>query len=147
MHLQISGSPGDTAANIRTVTAVLAAAHVNILGIGPDFTPPHVRVAVKQVDPYDPNDGSDFNVALDAMRRAGLGPSIKAAVTVTLPNKPGALQVVLNRLSGEGYAEESVLVLAGGTDVQVGVAAPIPGWDVESRRVGKLIGDDLSKLP
>jgi hypothetical protein len=147
MHLQISGSPGDTASNMRTVTAVLAAAHVNILGIGPDFTPPHVRVAVNQIDPYNPNDRSDFNVALDAMHRANLAPSIKAAVTVTLPNKPGALQVVLNRLSGEGYAAESVLVLAGGSDVQVGVAAPIPGWDVESGRVKKLIEDDLRNLP
>ena len=152
MHLQIAGSPGDTASNIRTVVIALAGAGVNIEGIGPDFNPPHVRVAVKHSEPYDPDDVSDpFNIALDAMEKAGLAPAIKPAVAVTLPNKPGALKAVLNRLMREGYAAESILVLAGGkedaTQVQFGVAPTmIAGWDQESARVEDVILRDLDRL-
>ncbi|HEY3335481.1 MAG TPA: hypothetical protein VGK16_09645 [Candidatus Limnocylindrales bacterium] len=152
MHLQIAGSPDDTATNIRAVVSALAGARVNIEGIGPEFNPPHVRVAVRHAEPYDPDDATDpFNIALDAMVKAGLAPAIKPAVAVTLPNKPGALEAVLNRLMREGYAAESILVLAGGTagatQVQFGVASTmIAGWDQESDRVGEAIVRDLDRL-
>jgi hypothetical protein len=152
MHQQIKGSPGDTATNMRTVVTALAAAKVNIEGIAPDFKPPHVRVAVQHGEPYDPDDASDpFNIALDALERAGLAPTIERAVTLPLPNKVGALKAVLNRLMREGYAVESIVVLAGGTDqateVQFGVAPTImAGWDEESDRVTKVILGDLDRL-
>jgi hypothetical protein len=152
MHLQISGSPADTASNIRATVVALAAAGVNIEGIGPDFTPPHVRVAVKHGEPYLPDDASDpFNKALDAMEAAGLAPTIKPAISVTMPNKPGAMKAVLNRLMREGYAAESILVLAGGndrgTEIQFGVAhTTLSGWDEESDRIEKCILDDLRRI-
>ncbi len=46
VHQQIRTSPGRTGENIRRVLDVLAAAGVNIEGIGPDFESPHVRTAV-----------------------------------------------------------------------------------------------------
>jgi hypothetical protein len=153
MHLQLAGSPGDTASNVRAIVTALAAASVNLEGIGPDFNPPHVRVAVIHGEPYDPDDLTDpFNVALNALEEAGLAPSIKPAVSVVLPNKkPGAIKAVLNRLMREGYAAESILVLAGGneetTEVQFGVGpASIQGWDAESDRLGEVIKGDIANL-
>jgi hypothetical protein len=152
MHLQISGSPDDTASNVSAIVVALAGAGVNILGIGPDFNPPHVRVAVEQEDPYDPNDAKDpFNQALKAMFEAGLAPSIKPAVTVTMPNKAGALKAVLSRITRAGYTTESILVLAScsdaGTEVQFGVGqAILDGWDVMSDKLAELIDGDLASL-
>lgn len=152
MHLQIAGSPGDTASNIRAVVTALAGAGVNIEGIGPDFNPPHVRVAVEHHEPYNPDDGEDpFNRALSAMEAAGFAPEIKPAITVTLPNQPGALRAVLNRLTRERYAAESILVLAVGnelvTRVQLGVAPTVlTGWDDESVRLMTVIQNELNGL-
>jgi len=144
MHLQISGSPGDTASNIRAIVIALTQAGVNIEGISPDSNPPHVRVAVQHGEPYDPNDPNDpFNVALNAMEAAGLAPVIKPAVTVALPNTQGALKKALIRLMKEGYATESILVLSD-TRVQFGVApATLTGWATESDRLSAAILADF----
>jgi hypothetical protein len=148
MHLQISGSPNDTASNIRTIVNALAGDGVNIEGIGPAFDPPHVRVAVQHRDPYDPNDEDDpLNRALNAMDKAGLAPTIRPAVTIPMPNKPGALRAVLNRLMREGYEVESILVLAGSDKVQFGVAPTVfAGWDEEWARVEEAILGDLGRI-
>ena len=45
MHQQIRTSPGSTADNIRRALEILEG--VNVEGIGPDFEPPHVRIAVR----------------------------------------------------------------------------------------------------
>jgi len=144
MHLQISGSPGDTASNISAIVNALTKAVVNIEGIAPDSSPPHVRVAVMHNDPYNPNDPDDsFNKALDAMMDAGLAPVIKPAVTVALPNTQGALKKALIRLMKEGYATESILVLSD-TRVQFGVApATLTGWATESDRLSAAILADF----
>jgi hypothetical protein len=151
MHLQISGSPGDTASNVSAIVVALTGASVNILGIGPDFNPPHVRVAVEQNDPYDPDNGDDpFNIALKAMFPAGLAPSIKPAVTVTMPDKAGALKAALSRLTREGYTAESILVLTCsevGTQVQFGVGqAILADWEVTSAKLAEVIAADLANL-
>jgi hypothetical protein len=126
MHQQIKASPGDTATNMRRVINVLARAHINIESIAPDFDPPHVRVAVKHNDPYDPKDPTDpFNRALVALREDGLDPHPVPSLPLTIPNQPGALQVALDALMRQGYVVQSILPLAEPDDegnVSIGVA-------------------------
>ena len=148
MHQQIGGSSGDTADNIRRIVHVLAKAGVNIEAIAPAFDSPHVRVVVVHFDPYDPTNGEDpFNQALAAMEAEGMAPQIKPSVLVSMPNTAGALKAALDRLSREGYAAESVLVLPGldadgRAQVSFGVArTTIPDWDAESSRLEFVIGD------
>ena len=113
MHQQIKASPDDTGTNMRRVINVLTRAGINIEGIAPDFEPPHVRVAVKQNHPYDPNDKNDtFNRALVALRRDGLNPQIVSSVPLVIPNEAGALQAAIDQLTREGYVVESILALA-----------------------------------
>ncbi len=153
MHQQIKASPDDTAENIRRVVNALAGRGINIEAIAPDFDPPHVRVLVQHADPYDPSNEDDpFNQALAAMRHEGLAPEIKAALPVTMPNKPRALKAALDRLSREGHIVESILVLpsgAGGTaQVSFGVArTTIAGWEQEADKLQARIEAVLESLP
>jgi hypothetical protein len=150
MHQQISGSPSDTKDNIRRIVTALAARNVNIEAIGPAFDSPHVRIAVKHNEPYDPTDENDaFNQALAAMEEAGLAPEIKPSVVVDIPNRPGTLQAALGRLTREGYVPESILVLAG--DCKDGIArisfgvgrTMIADWDQESDRLERAILESM----
>jgi hypothetical protein len=150
MHQQIKGSPDDTATNIRTVLNALGKHNIDIRGIAPDFDAPHVRIAVKHNDPYEPSDPSDlFNRAIAAMEEEGLAPEVKPAVLLKIPDKPGALRAALSRLAREGYVAESILVLPGLTDdgrvqVSVGVASTmISGWDQASDELAARIEEDV----
>ncbi|HEY4190964.1 MAG TPA: hypothetical protein VGM28_11100, partial [Candidatus Limnocylindrales bacterium] len=117
MHLQIKGSPHDTAGNIRHVVNALAKEGINIISIGPDFEAPHVRILVEHDEDYDPNNGDDtFNKALAALEADGLTPEVRPGVVVPMPDEPGALKIVLERLTREGYTVESILVLPGEDD-------------------------------
>ena len=127
MHQQIRTSPDSTAENIRRVVDVLAASGVNVDGIGPDFEAPHVRTVVSH---------EDLDTALGALRRAGLEPELRPAVTFSLSDAPGQLAASLEKLAGHGYGIESVLVLAGGDSgpgqalVSIGVRLPMPDdWE------------------
>lgn len=153
MHLQIKGSPHDTAGNLRQIVNVLARADINIMGIGPDFDTPHVRLLVSHEEHYDPRDESDdFNKALKAMEEDGLTPEVRAGVLVEMPDVPGALKIVLDRISRDGYELESLLVLPGMTaegkaQVAFGVARDsIQGWDTESGELEDRILVDLEEL-
>ncbi|HSW40882.1 MAG TPA: hypothetical protein VLM76_00020 [Patescibacteria group bacterium] len=121
MHQQIRTSPGATEENIRRVLDILAAAGVNVEGIGPDYESPHVRTAV----PHE-----HLDAALKALRDAGLEPEMRAAIPFALPNAPGQLAAALERLARRGYAGESVLVLASRdgdrTIVSIGVRRATP---------------------
>ena len=66
MHAQIKASPDtDPRRTSGASSGRSQTAGINIEGIAPDFDPPHVRVAVKHNEPYDPNDPTDaFNRAL-----------------------------------------------------------------------------------
>lgn len=154
MHLQIKGSPGDTASNIRHIVNALARHDINIEAIAPDFDSPHVRVLVEHNEEYDPKDETDvFNKALRAMEEDGLTPEVKAGLIVPMPNKPGALKVALDRLTREGYGLESLLVLpgessGGGANVGFGVARDnLDGWAAESEDLADRIHTDLLELP
>ena len=136
MHQQIRASPDDTAGNIRLVVNALAKHSINIEAIAPDFDPPHVRVLVEHLEPYDAGNREDpFNRALAALEQEGLTPEIRAAVMLKMPNKPRALKAALDRLTREGYAVECILVLPGepapgSARVSLGVArTDIAGWD------------------
>lgn len=121
MHQQLRTSPGTTGENIRRVLDILAAAGVNVEGIGPDFESPHVRTAV----PHE-----HLEAAWKALRDGGLEPEMRAAIPLALPNAPGQLAAALERLARRGYVSESVLVLASRdgdrTLVSVGVRRAIP---------------------
>ena len=124
MHQQIRTSPDTTVENIRAVLDVLAAARVNVEGIGPDFEPPHVRVAVPH---------RDWERAWKALDGAELKPETRAAITFAIPNVPGQVAPLVERLVREGYTMESLLVLASRADertlVSIGVREPVgPGW-------------------
>ena len=155
MHQQIRGSPGDTAGNIRRVVNALAKHGINIEAIAPDFEPPHVRVLVDHLDPYDPTNGDDpFNQALAAMEEAGLTPEIRSAVMPTIPNRPRALKAALDRLTREGYVVESILVLPGepapgSARVSFGISrTTIAGWDdAQADALEGRIQDDIDALP
>jgi hypothetical protein len=155
MHQQIRGSPDDTAGNIRRVVNALAKQGINIEGIAPDFDPPHVRVAVEHLDPYDPTNVDDpFNQALAAMEDAGLAPEVRSAVVVTMPNKPRALKAALDRLTREGYAVEAILVLPGepapsSARVSFGISrTAIFGWDdAQAEALEGRIEADIEALP
>lgn len=128
MHLQIRTSPDTTVENIRTVLDVLARADVNVEGIGPDFEAPHVRVAVRH---------ADWGRALDALKAADLDPAPRAAVTFAIPNQAGQIAPLIERLIGEGYTLESLLVLASRANdrtlVSIGVREDIPrGWSEQT---------------
>lgn len=132
MHQQIRTSPGHTGENIRRVLDVLAAAGVNIEGIGPDYEAPHVRTAVPD---------AQCDAAWAALKDAGLEPELRAAVTVALPNEPGQLAAAVERLAKRGYAQESVLVLASRdgdhTLVSIGVRPTVPaGWEATAATLG-----------
>jgi hypothetical protein len=153
MHLQIKGSPGDTASNVRHVVNALARKGINIAAIAPDFDPPHVRVLVEHAEPYDPTNPDDpFNQALTAMEEDGLTPEVKAGLHVSMPNKPRALKIALDRLTREGYEVESILVLPGEPSpgvatVAFGVARTnLAGWDAESEELEGRIEADLDGL-
>lgn len=154
MHQQIKASPDDTAGNIRRVVNALARRGINIEAIAPDFDPPHVRVLVQHADPYDPSNPDDpFNQALAAMEDEGLTPEIKSSVLVSMPNKPRVLKAALDRLTRDGYAVESILVLpgagaGGAAQVSFGVArTTIAGWDQEVGELQSRIEADLDSLP
>ena len=153
MHLQIKGSPGDTASNVRHLVNALARHNINIEAIAPDFDPPHVRVLVEHNEPYDPTDETDtFNKALAAMEKAGLTPEVKAGLHVPMPNSPRALKTALDRLTRDGYTVESVLVLPGEPSpgfatVAFGVARDnLAGWDEEAEELEGRILADLDHL-
>jgi hypothetical protein len=125
MHLQIRTSPEETTENVQKVLDVLAEAGVNVEGIGPDFEPPHVRVAVPH---------AYWDQALDALRSAGLDPQERAAITYAIPNSPGQLAPIIHRLLERGFTLESTLVLASRyedrTLVSIGVREFVPpGWE------------------
>jgi hypothetical protein len=154
MHQQIRGSPGDTASNIRSVVNALAKRGINVEAIAPDFDPPHVRVLVDHLDPYDPRNADDpFNQALDAMDEAGLAPEVRSAVMVRMPNQPRALKAAIDRLVREGYVVESILVLPGEpgpglANVSFGIReAGIAGWDDDrAEELEAVIEGDLEEL-
>jgi hypothetical protein len=147
MHQQIRGSPDSIAGNIARIVNVLAAAGVNILGIAPDFDAPHVRVIVG--DEAGEEEGEAFEMALDAMAKAGLAPQIRPAVLLSMPNSPTALQSAIDRLTRKGYAIESILVLPGEPEpgkawVSLGVAQTIkPDWDTDSNALSSEINDEI----
>jgi len=125
MHQQIRTSPGSTAENIRRVLDILAGAGVNVEGIGPDFESPHVRTAVPH---------GACQAAWDALKRAGLEPELRPAVTFALDHQPGRLAERVEWLARRGYGIESVLVLASRdgdrTLVSIGVRPTVPpDWD------------------
>jgi hypothetical protein len=154
MHQQIKGSPDTTVGNIHRVVNALARRGINIEAIAPDFDAPHVRVLVDHAEPYDPSNASDpFNRALAAMEEEGMAPQIKAGVVVSMPNKPGALQAALQRITRQGFVVEAILVLPGEPSpgvarVAFGVARTISaGWDDESGELQAAIEGDLDQLP
>jgi hypothetical protein len=153
MHQQIKGSPDDVASNVHRIVNVLAKKNINIEGIAPDFDPPHVRVVVKHEEPYDATNPDDaFNRAVLAMQQAGLAPEIKSAITVSMPNKPGALKAAMDRLSREGYVVESIVVLSSEegalAQVSFGVAkTTIVDWDQVASGLEDLIAADIDALP
>ena len=118
-------SPGRTGENIRRVLDVLAEAHINVEGIGPDFESPHIRTAV----PHEQGEA-----AWTALKKAGLEPELRPAITYSLANAPGQLAATIERLARQGYVAEGVLVLASRdgdqTLVSIGVHQVIPnGWE------------------
>jgi len=136
MHQQIRTSPGSTADNLRRALEILDG--VNIEGIGPDFEPPHVRIAVRH---------ENCQEAWDALERAGLRPELRAAITFALANAPGQLKFTLDRLVDRGYVLESVLVLAGRdgdrTLVSVGVHRAMPDdWAATVEALGGLVDSE-----
>jgi hypothetical protein len=141
MHQQIRGSPGDTTSNVHAIVTALAGQGINVLGIAPDFDPPHVRVVVAD---------TDVDAAMSAMADAGLAPQIRSAVQVGMANQPKHLKDAMDRLARKGYVVESVIVLSGTDDrglaqVSFGIReAGIPGWtDTRSEELGEEIGDGL----
>src|SRR5262245_61319720 len=154
MHQQIRGSPDDTGGNIRRVVEALADEGINIEAIAPDFEPPHVRVLVEHLDPYDPDNAeAPFNRALAALGNAGLTPEVRSAVLVRMANRPRALRAALDRLAREGYAVESILVLPGDDDgrarVSIGIGqAAIAGFsDAAADDLQGRIEQDIDELP
>jgi hypothetical protein len=147
MHAQIKASPDDTATNIRTVVDALAGDTVNIEAIAPDFDPPHVRVLVDHLDPFEVTNTDDpFNRAIAALVGAGLTPESHSATTAMLPNDPGALKMAIEVIENDGKTVESILVLpsapeTGKARISFGVGpSPIPGWDEDAaRRLADLI--------
>jgi hypothetical protein len=121
VHQQIRTSPDTTVENIRTVLDVLAEAGVNVEGIGPDFEPPHVRVAVPH---------GDWERAWDALKHANLQPEARPSITFAMPNLPGQVAPLVERLVRQGYTLESLLVLASRagerTLVSIGVRETVP---------------------
>jgi len=137
MHQQIGGSPNDTAGNMRAILDALA--DINIAGIAPSFDPPHIRVLVED---------DVFDAAYDAMAAAGLKPTVRSAVTVTLSNTPKALRTAMDRLERRGYVVDAVLVLPtqpSQNQVQVSFGlnpTVIVDWsDERSESLGADIGD------
>ena len=149
MHQQIRGSPDSTAGNVARIVNVLAAEGINILAIAPDFEAPHVRVIVG--DSVE-EDHEAFDAALAALEAAGLAPQVRPAVFLTVPNKPKALKVAIDRLTRQGYAVESILVLPGLPEtgkawVSIGVAQTIRlDWEDDSTALTNLINDELDGL-
>ena len=149
MHQQIRGSPDSTAGNVARIVNVLAAEGINILGIAPDFEAPHVRVIVG--DSVE-EDHEAFDAALVALEKAGLAPQVRPAVFLTVPNKPAALKVAIDRLTRQGYSVESILVLPGLPEtgkawVSIGVAQTIRlDWEDDSTALTNLINDELDGL-
>ncbi len=132
MHQQIRTSPGHTRENMRSVLDILARAGVNVEGIGPDFEPPHIRIAV----PHE-----HWDAAWDALRHAKLQPEARPALTVALPNDPGKLNAKVEELARAGYGLESVLVLASRdgdlTLVSLGVHEDVPpDWEETAAGLG-----------
>jgi len=153
MHQQIKGSPDSFDANKSRIETVLARAGITIEAIGPDVDPPHVRVLVKHAEPYDPADPNDtFNRALAALRQDGLAPEAKAAVTLTMPNKPRVLEAAKDRVARRGHVIESVLTLPKGANgvgkVSIGVArANLDGWGPEAAALQAQVEAELKRLP
>jgi hypothetical protein len=102
MHLQLGGSPKDTAGNMRAILTALA--DINIAAIAPSFDPPHIRVLVED---------DVFDAAFQAMSDAGLEPTVHSAVTVNLPDASGTLKKAMDGLARKGYLVDSVLVVPG----------------------------------
>jgi hypothetical protein len=153
MHLQLKGSPDDTASNVRRIVNALAKKGINIEAIAPDFDPPHVRLLVEHNDPYDPNNEDDaFNRAIAAMEEDGLAPEVKSGLMLNVPNKPAALMTVLQGLTREGYTVESILVYVAectpeSVAISFGVArTTIEGWDTESDELASRIQEKLDAL-
>jgi hypothetical protein len=108
MHQQVKTSPEESVANLRAVLDVLANAQppINVEGIGSDFDCPHIRTVVAE---------AEMGTAFDALASAGLEPELRAAVTVSVSDAPGALREVIRRLiEDEGRVMESLLLLVGG---------------------------------
>ena len=153
MHQQIKGSPDSFDANKSRIENVLARAGIAIESIGPDVDPPHVRVLVKHAEPYNPADPNDtFNKALAALRQDGLAPEAKAAVTLTMPNKPRVQQAALDRLARDGFVVESVLTLATGANgvkrTSFGIArGSVDGWGPEADALQRRLEKELKDLP
>jgi hypothetical protein len=132
MHQQIRTSPGTTGENLRRALDILARADVNVEGIGPDFEPPHIRIAVRH---------DQWDQAWKALDEHGLKPEARAAIAFAVPNAPGQVAPILERLARQGYALESFLVLAGQdgdrTLVSVGVRETVPrGWSATIAELG-----------
>jgi hypothetical protein len=143
MHQQVRTSPGSTDENMRLVIEALAAAGINIEGIGPDYEAPHVRVYVD----HPQGDDRPLEEVVAVLRNAGFAPERRKAVTVPMPNSPGALRTAVRKLIRRGYIMESTLVLASHTDdlvrVSFGVSEGIEaGWEETSQDIADHIFDD-----
>jgi hypothetical protein len=138
--MQVKTSPGETSENFRRVTEVLGAANINIDGIGPDFTPPHVRTVL---------DHGDQDAAWAALDAAGLKPVNQRAVLVTLDNASGKLRIALEHLARRGCTIESVLVLAARSGDKVRVSIGVSNcmeddWEDTSHAIATAIDAEAS---
>lgn len=140
MHEQIRTSPGSTEDNMVRALEVLAKHGVNVASVGPDFEAPHVRIAVEH---------DQFKAAFEALEMEHLEPTRREAVTIALPDRPGAAHGAMRSLARQGYTIESVLVLAtpgdaGRVRVSFGVGRPVAGdWEAESMALAAAIAREL----
>jgi hypothetical protein len=140
MHLQIRTSPGSTEDNMLRALEALAKHGINVASIGPDFEAPHVRIALEH---------EQFEPAFEALEIEHLDPERREAVTIALPDRPGAAHGAMRSLKRQGYVIESVLVLAsdggaGGVRVSFGVRRPVAaGWEAESTALATAIAEEL----
>jgi hypothetical protein len=140
MHQQIRTSPGSTEDNMLRALEVLAKHDVNVASIGPDFEAPHIRIAVEH---------DRFEAAFEALEIEHLHPERREAVTISLPDRPGAAHGAMQSLRRQGHVIESVLVLAtpgdaGGVRVSFGVRRPVArDWEAESVALAGAIAREL----
>ena len=153
MHQQIKASPDTIAENMRIIVDALAEAGINIEAIAPDFDPPHVRVLVKHKPNYKQDDKSDtFNLALAALRKAGLQPQrVRSVGPVAMKNEPRALKSAWDTLESAQRVVESVLVLPGALGNNAQVAFGVDGevddeWEAEAERLQGLIETAIKEL-